>query len=126
MRTSAETSVGGAGVDRLPRIFFEVDTRQTNLAPRPVRQPARDGAAACERRIVLRDLIIFGHVRIEVVLAIELRKRRNLRAESEPGLNDRVHREAVGNGQRARIAETDRTDVRVRLAAEGVAATPEH
>ena len=126
MRAAAETPVGGAGVDRLPRILFEVDARQPNLALRPVRQPKLDHSTERERRLVLRDLIVLGHVRIEVVLAIELRKRRDVRVEGEPGLDDSLDRETIGNRQRARIAETDRTDVRVRLAAEDVAASAEH
>ena len=52
---------------------------------RGYRPPASTHRAALrERHVVLRDLVILGHVRIEVVLPIELRKRRDFGVERQP------------------------------------------
>ena len=115
-----------ARVRRLARVLFDVDARQPALAARAVVEPVAHHAALRERHVVLRDLVILGHVGIEIVLAVELRVRGDLRAEREPRANHVLERLRVGHGQRARQRETHRAHVRVRLAAERVGATAEH
>ena len=100
----------------LPGILFQVDAREAALLHRAVLEPVAHHAALRERHVVLRDLIILGHVRIEIVLAVELRKRRDLGAEREPGANHVLDRACVRHRQRAgqRQGTPDRPSCSVR------------
>ena len=126
VRAARDAPVARTGVRRFAGILLEVDAREPALVRRAVLEPVLHDAAKRERHVVLRNLIIFRHVRIEVIFAVELRERRNLRTERKAGRDDVLDRFGVGNGKRARHAETDRTDLGVRLAAELVSATAEH
>ena len=121
-----DASVAGTGVSRLAGILFEMDALERAAAHRSVFTPVRHRAALRERHVVLRDLIIFGHIRIEIILAIELRERRNLRAEREARADHVLDGRAVGYRERARQRQADGTDLGVRLAAELVDAAAEH
>ena len=98
-----------AVVDRLPRVLFHVDAADAHVA---------DAAARRERAIELRDLVALRQVGVEVVLAREdrllvyvaLRRQRRARRELDGA--------AVQHRQRARIAEANRADMRVRRGTE--------
>jgi hypothetical protein len=79
-----------------------------------------------ERHVVLRDLVILGHVRIEVILPVEFRKGRNLRVERKTRRDHMLDGFFVRNRKRAGQRKADRADLGVRLAAELVRATAEH
>ncbi len=123
---AGDAAVARARVRRFPRVFFQMDAREAATLQRTVVEPIRHLAADRQRHVVLRDLVILGHVGIEVVLAIELRERGNLRAEGEPRTND-VRRAPVRWAPAARRAFPDRRGrLRIRLAAELVEAAAEH
>ena len=84
-----------------------------------------DVAVRAERKVVLRDLIAFDEVGIEIVLAVELRKAGNLAVESEAGnraeLDILAARDRHGAGQ----SETDGAHAGIRHAAVAVFAGAE-
>ena len=89
-------------------------------------QIERDRAAEAERLVVLRDLIILRHVRIEIILPVELAARGDLAAEHLAG-EDRLHdRLLIRHRQHAGHPEADGTDMRIGSAAELVLARAEH
>jgi hypothetical protein len=77
-----------------------------------------DDATGGERQLVLRNLIALGQVGIEVVLAREDRSLLDGAAERQRRTDRVVDRGVVQYRQRARQAETDRTDVGVGRRAE--------
>ena len=103
-----------------------MDAGQVHTLLGSVGQPKRNGSTDAERHVVLRYLVILRHVRIEVVLAVELREGRDLGAEGEPGFDEELDCDPVGNWQRARKSQADGTDVGVGLRPEEVAAPAEH
>src|SRR5690606_37868328 len=70
-------------------------------------------AAEAEGLVELGDLVALHQVRIGVVLAVELRVARNLAAEREASHQRVGHGLLVDDGEHARHAEADRTDVGV-------------
>src|SRR5579863_8578919 len=99
---------------------------ETAGSHRTILEPIRHFTAQRQRHVVLRNLIVLGHVRIEVILAIELRKRGDLRAERQTRAQHVLDCPGIWDRQRARHAQADRTDLGIRLAAELVTAAAEH
>ncbi|MPN30553.1 hypothetical protein SDC9_178024 [bioreactor metagenome] len=84
-----------------------------------------DLAVDAQRLVVLGDLVVLGHVGIEVVLARESAPAGDIAAQAEPDPDRRFARLLVDHRQRAGQPQADRTGVGVRLAAElGRAAAP--
>jgi hypothetical protein len=73
----------------------------------------RDAAADAERQVHLRGLIVFRHVRIEIVLAVPLGDFRRRAIEHQAGEQGFFDGLAVEHGQRAGQAEADRAGVGV-------------
>ena len=104
-------------VHELGRVLLEVDAVDAHVAQMP---------AQAERDVVLGDLVALGEVRIEVVLAVEDRARRDLAAQREAHHDPVGHGLGVGHRQRPGQAEADRAGARVRLLAEAQLAPAEH
>ncbi len=81
-------------------------------------------AADVERLVVLTDLVVLGHVRIEIVLPVEDR-RLHCAMQSQPHPHGQLDGVAVEHRQRSGQAEAHRAHVGVRVVAEGVAAPTE-
>ncbi len=79
-----------------------------------------------DRQVVLADLEVLRHVRVEVVLPVEQRVRCDLAVEREADPHDVLDRLLVRNRERSRVAEAHGAHVRVRRRAERVAAAAEH
>ena len=101
-------------VDQLAGVLLDVDMVQTD--PSAVGQ--LDVAADDQRRIELADLVGFGEVGIAVVLSVHFGDLGDLSVDCQACLDGVAHYLAVEHGQRAGQADTNRTAVRVRLAAE--------
>ena len=74
-------------------------------------------AAGVDGQVVLADLKVLGHVGIEVVLAVE-RRRRDRAVQRRADRHRQLDRAHVEHRQRARQSQADRADVRVGLGAE--------
>ena len=84
-------------------------------------------AAHADRQVVLADLVVLRHVRVEVVLPVEQRVRRDRRSPSaRPILMIRAIASRLGTGKRPGVPQAHGTGVRVGLAAERVGARAEH
>lgn len=114
-----DTAVGTADVRVLASIVLDV---------RALDRYAEDGAVlefdvevtfAVRRLVVLRDLVVTRHVRIEVVLAGELAPLVDLAVQREAELDRVVDGGRVDDRQRTRQAEAHRRQLGVRLGAEG-------
>src|SRR5579859_1894620 len=109
-----------ADVGRLARVLLEMGAQDPHPPATRRLQPAVD----VDRLVVLGDLVVLGHVRIEVVLAVEDR-RLHLAVQRRADPHGVLDRGAVQHRQRSGQAEADRADVRVGLVAERVAAPAE-
>ena len=108
-------------------IFLEMNTDEANLLIlrrygllgilriREIVQ--RDGPAKAERQVILTDLIVLGHVRIEVILAVKFADRRDLATEHESRQRREAQRLFVHDRKRTGKSEAHGTDVGVRLGA---------
>src|SRR5690554_2344718 len=83
-------------------------------------------AVVADGDVVLGDLVVLGQVGVEVVLAVEHRRPADPAVESQADGGDPLDRPSVRDRQRPRKAQAHRTDVRVRLLAEGHRAAAEH
>src|SRR5437762_3501650 len=71
-------------------------------------------AAICAKRhVVLRNLIVFRHVRVEIIFAIELAQWGDVAAEHETGERRHAQRLMIHHRQSARQTEANRTSVRI-------------
>ena len=86
----------------------------------------RHAAVRAQRQIVLGNLIVLRHVRIEITFAIELAERRDVAPEHQSGQDREPERFVVHHWQRAGQPEASRTSVRVRRRSEFHPATAEH
>ena len=86
----------------------------------------RDGTAEAERQIVLADLVVLRHVRVEIIFAVELADRADLAAEHEAGEGGELQRLLVHHGQCAGHSEADGADIGIRLGAVFDRAGAEH
>ena len=120
----APIGIEEALMQRLARVFLHVDAGQSN--PRD-RSTDGDVEASAERQrpLVLRDLVALGQVRVEVVLPREDRFALHGAAKRQGGLDGEVDGLTVEHRKRARKAEADRADLRIRQRAEGGAAAAE-
>mmetsp|Transcript_8573 Transcript_8573/g.14040 ORF Transcript_8573/g.14040 Transcript_8573/m.14040 type:complete len:205 (-) Transcript_8573:111-725(-) len=67
----------------------------------------------CNGQVILRDLIVFGKVWIEVLLAVKLAEWRNLTVQCQASLDSKFNHSPVENGQYAWVAETNWAYVRI-------------
>ena len=116
----------GARVHGLAGVLFHVDARDADAAGGAVGQIDVEVTAHADRQVVLADLVVLRHVRIEVVLAVEQRVRGDLAADSQADQDDAADRLAVGHRQRTGMAQADRAHVRVGRRAELGSAAAEH
>ncbi len=113
---------GPAHVQRLTGVLLQVHTLDAD--PHPLRlgvtlvhqhvEPAVDA----QRLVVLGDLEVLGHVRVEVVLPREPAPLRDRAVQRQPDPDGELDRGLGRYRQRTGQAEADRADVRVRLPAE--------
>ena len=75
----------------------------------------RDCAAEAERHVVLADLVVLRHVRIEIILPVEFADRADFASEHQPRKRCEPERLLVHDGQRAGKPEANRADMCVRL-----------
>jgi hypothetical protein len=75
---------------------------------------------------VLRNLVAFGQVGVEVVFAVEHRHRRDSAVERERGANHMLDGFFVGHGQHAGHPQADGAHIRVGQVAEARRARAEH
>ena len=144
-----ETTLRAAHVDHLAGVLFEVDARDADARgvrvlgvledverAVSVRSMRCDDSVAidldievtvlAERQVVLGDLVVLGHVGIEVVLAMELAPARDVAFDSKPAEHRGLDGVLVGHRQCSGQAEAHRADARVGLAAELDWAAAEH
>jgi hypothetical protein len=86
----------------------------------------RDGAAEAEGLVVLGDLVILRHVRVEIIFAVELAALGDAAAEHFAGEDGFHNRLFVRDRQHAGHPEADRADMGIDRAAELVFAAAEH
>jgi hypothetical protein len=82
--------------------------------------------ADADRQVVLADLVVLGHVRIEVVLPVEQRLRSDLAVQGEADAGDVLDRLLVRDREGSGQAQAHRAHARVRRGPELVAASAEH
>src|SRR6266508_3350878 len=115
----------GAHVQRLAGVLFEVDAGDPEAPHRSLDRHVQVPADA-QRLVVLADLVVLRHVRIEVVLAVELRPLGDAAVQREPDPGRVLDRGAVDHRQRARLTQADRAHLGVGFGAEGRRARAEH
>ena len=109
-------------MERLPRIFFEVHSRDSN----PIRcavHAIRETAVGSERLLVLGDLVAFREIWVEVVLAGKDRRALDRAAEGQRRPDRILDRPAVEHRKRPRQTEADWADVGIGRGAEFRATT---
>ena len=116
-RVGAVDPPARAQVDQLGGVLLEVHAVDAHVAELP---------APAQGLVVLRDLVALGEVGIEVVLAVEDRPRRELRAQRGSDHQPEVDRSRVGDRQAPGQPEAHRAGARVRRLAEGELAAAEH
>ena len=109
----------------LANVFFEMrasdaDARDTALKFKI------DVAVYCGWLVILCDLIILRRVRIEIILAVELRVLGHSAVEEQPSQGGEAQSFIVRHRQHAGHAKADWADVGVRRRAEFVGATAPH
>ena len=109
---------------RFGHVLFEVDADQSDLSPRlgllgllnflgKKKGIQRDAATGAKGVVILADLVILRHVRIEIVFAVEPSDRGDLATEHqsrEDGFTDRL---LVGNGKTSGETQADGAEVGV-------------
>lgn len=86
----------------------------------------RDPATEAERQIHLGDLVILGHIGVEVVLAIPNHCGRGGAAKKHAGKNSTLDRKFVQNREGSGQAKAGWACVSIRLVGEGGFASAEH
>ena len=76
--------------------------------------------------VVLGDLVILRHVRIEIILPVKLGAAGDFAIQQQAGQHGQAQRLLVGDGQHAGQAEADGADVGVRRRAEFIGAAAPH
>ncbi len=99
-------------MDVLAGIFFQVHAPDADLAL-ALRRFDLQPAVAAQRIFVLRDLITFGQVGIEIVLAREDVELFDGAVQRQPGHDRHLDRAAIDHRQHARHARADGAHVRV-------------
>ncbi len=86
----------------------------------------RDSAVGAKRQVVLRNLIVLRHVRIEIIFAIEFADRSNIASEHESGEHRHAQRLMIHHRQGAGQTEAHRASVRIRFRSELNRRSAEH
>ncbi len=100
-------ATGTAHMERLAGVLLEMDARYSHGRRSPLAGDVHV-AAETQRKVVLADLIVLGHVRIEVVLAVKERVLSDLAVQREPDLDRVLDRLFVRYRQRPRQAQAYR------------------
>jgi len=119
---TVDASGGSTGMGQLAGVLLHVDA--LDLDPEVARAVVgldRDiePAVEAQRLVVLADLVVLGHVRIEVVLAREPAPLRDAAVERQAHADRRLHGCAVDDGHRPGKTEAYRADLRVGIGTEG-------
>ncbi len=122
---------GGADVHRLAGVLLQVHPLDLD-ADRPLVAGVRvshhdvQPPVDAQRLVVLRDLVVLRHVRVEVVLPREPGLNGDRAVQRQPDLDRVLDGHPVGHRERAGQAQADRADQGVRLTAEPGRAAAEH
>ncbi len=108
--------IGEALVQALAGVFFEMYACDADLLCLAAVNGDFDESEFGEGLVVLRDLVALREVRIEIVLAGKDRGLVDAAVQGHRGQCRELHNSLVENGQRARHAEADGADVRIRAA----------
>ncbi len=118
-----------ADVQRLAGVLLHVralDAHCEHLRPAGRVDPDVERPLERDRLVVLRDLVVLRHVRIEVVLPREAAPRRDLAPQGQADPHCRLDRALIQDRQRAGQAQADGAHLRVGLGAEDGRAAAEH
>ena len=123
-------AAGAVKMRELAHVFFEVRARDADAAHTIGRAGAGEfkihEAVRRAGFVVLRELVIFGGVGIEITFAVEFGEARNFAVQQVTRQHRQTQRLVVRHGQHAGQAEADGTDVGVRLGTVSVRATAPH
>ena len=111
---------------RLAGVLLHMDPRDADPALAAVGELDVEVTAHADRQVVLADLVVLRHVRIEVVLPVEQRARSDLAVQRQPDLDGVLDGLLVRHGQGARVTEADRAHIGVGLGPELIEAAAEH
>ena len=106
-------------------VLFQVRAGDANARNRAIKFKI-NVTVACRRLVVLGDLVILGHVRIEIILPIEFGIRRDGAIEQQAGEYRQAQGLFVSDRQDARQAQTDRADIGIRWRAKFIGAAAPH
>ena len=115
-----DPTAGAADVGGLAGVLLDVGPLDADALARRQLEPAVD----VERLVVLGDLVVLRHVRVEVVLPVE-EAGLDLAVERQADPDGQLHRLPVQHRERAGQAERHGVDVGVGLVAEAVGAGAE-
>src|SRR5690606_36309378 len=118
-------AAGATDVEGLSRVFLHVGALDAD-PERLTLDLDLELAVDRDRLVVLADLVVLRHVRIEVVLPGEPTPRSDLTTQREADPDGVLHRRRVEDRQRARQTEAGRAHLGVRGRAEARGATTEH
>ena len=96
---------------RLAGVLLHVDPGDPDALRRAVGQLDVEVTADADGQVVLADLVVLRHVRVEVVLPVEQRVRRDLAVERETDLHDPADRLGVRHRQRTGMTQAHRAGV---------------
>ena len=125
MRRSVDTAVAATDVQRLSGVFFHMDTGDSDPMGLTVDLDIQVSADA-QRLVVLADLEVLRHVRVEVVLPREPAPAGDLAVQRETDAHGERDRRFVDHRQGAGEAEAHRAHLGVGVSAEGRRASAEH
>ena len=118
MVSAFDTAVGATHVGVLASVVFDMRTFNRHAEDRAVIQFDIQVAVAVGRLVILRDLVVARHIRVEVVLAGELAPFGDFAMQGEAQLDGEIDRSFVDHRQASRQAEAHRGQLGVRFAAE--------
>ncbi|MPM72701.1 hypothetical protein SDC9_119677 [bioreactor metagenome] len=98
-------------------ILFHMNTRNADSLGLTVNFNV-DMTAFADRFIELRDLIVFGQVRVKIIFTVKFIKLFNFAVNSKSCANSKLNNLFVQHRQSTRHTQTDRADMSIRLAAE--------
>ena len=111
-------------MDVLARVVFHVDAGDADAALFPVDRDV-EPAVLAEGKLELRNLVVLGHVGVEIVFPGELRALIDGRVDGERHARGVFHGLAVEHGQNAGHSGANFADIGVGLVAEGIGAGTE-
>ena len=114
----------------LAHVFFEMRAGDADFAHAICGTCAAefkfDKAVLRRGLVVLRELVIFRRVGIEITFAVELREARDFAVQKKTRQHREAQRLVIRHGQHAGHSETNRADIRVRLGTILVRAAAPH